>query len=121
MIPTEVVPATPDSRLTLYVAANSHYIEGVRMQVPGAVDEDVYTLRSAQLLRALPRPEGGSKSLFGTDGIVAGTQRRERWLLWPMGVIEPGAMRQWGHHAVAFFGRRHFNDADLLERYFEAR
>ena len=56
--------------------------------------------------------------MFGDDGLVAGTQRGERWILWPMGVPEPGAMRQWGYHATAFVGRRHFDDADLLERYF---
>ena len=37
----------------------------------------------------------------------------------PMGVPEPGAMRQWGRHATAFVGRRHFDDADLFEKYFE--
>jgi hypothetical protein len=28
-------------------------------------------------------------------------------------------MRQWGRHATAFVGRRHFDDADLLDRHFE--
>jgi hypothetical protein len=27
-------------------------------------------------------------------------------------------MRQWGHHATAFVGRRHFDDADLIEARF---
>jgi hypothetical protein len=27
-------------------------------------------------------------------------------------------MRQWGHHATAFVGLRHFDDPDLLERRF---
>ena len=27
-------------------------------------------------------------------------------------------MRQWGRHATAFVGRRHFDDADLLEKRF---
>ena len=70
-------------------------------------------------LRALPLPNGGHRSLYGPDGIVPGTERGERWLLWPMGVPEPGAMRQWGHHATAFVGRRHFDDPDLIERYFQ--
>lgn len=118
LIPRTVAPASMGQRIALYIAATSHYIEDVRMQTPSPGD-DVYALLPAEELRALPAPTGGTKSLFGPDGIVAGTQRRERWLLWPMGVIEPGAMRQWGHHAVAFFGRRHFDDADLLERYFE--
>ncbi len=52
------------------------------------------------------------------DGIVPGSERGERWLFWPMGVPEPGAMRQWGRHATAFVGRRHFDDPWLFERYF---
>jgi hypothetical protein len=36
-----------------------------------------------------------------------------------MGVPDPGAMRQWGRHATAFVGRRHFDDPFLIERYFE--
>lgn len=119
LIPSTVPTAAFDSRLELYIAANTHYIEGLRMQAAPNVGDDVYSLRSAQLLRTLPLPGGGTRSLYGSDGIVADTQRSERWLLWPMGIIEPGAMRQWGHHAVAFFGRRHFDDADLLDRYFE--
>jgi hypothetical protein len=35
-----------------------------------------------------------------------------------MGIASAGAMRQWGHHATAFVGRRHFDDADLLEKRF---
>ncbi len=29
-----------------------------------------------------------------------------------------GAMRQWGRHATAFVGRRHFDDANLFEKRF---
>ena len=58
------------------------------------------------------------RSVFRPDGIVSGSERGERWLFWPMGVPEPGAMRQWGRHATAFVGRRHFDDPALLERYF---
>jgi hypothetical protein len=65
-------------------------------------------------------PGGGRRSLFDPDGLVAGSERGERWLFWPMGVREPGAMRQWGHHATAFVGRRHFDDPDMMDRYFEA-
>jgi len=46
------------------------------------------------------------------------TERAERWLFWPMGIDSAGAMRQWGRHATAFVGRRHFDDADLLEKRF---
>ena len=35
-----------------------------------------------------------------------------------MGILSAGAMRQWGRHATAFIGRRHFDDADLFEKRF---
>jgi hypothetical protein len=30
-------------------------------------------------------------------------------------------MRQWGRHATAFIGRRHFDDPRLFDDYFELR
>lgn len=70
------------------------------------------------VLRSQPLSRGGTRSLFRPDGLVPGSERAERYFFWPMGIYEPGAMRQWGRHATAFVGRRHFDDADLLERYF---
>jgi hypothetical protein len=52
---------------------------------------------------------------------VPGTERAERWLFWPMGIASAGQMRQWGRHATAFVGRRHFDDAGLLDLYFAPR
>lgn len=77
-----------------------------------------YALREEADLRRLPLPGGGTRSLYGPDGLVAGSERAERWLFWPMGIASAGAMRQWGHHATAFVGRRHFDDADLFDRRF---
>jgi len=45
-------------------------------------------------------------------------ERAERFLFWPTGIASPAGMRQWGRHATALVGRRHFDDADLLERRF---
>ena len=75
-------------------------------------------MRDYAALRSLPRG-AGRRSLFGEEGLVAGTERSERFLLWPMGVPSAGAMRQWGHHATAFVGRRHFDDPGLVEVGFE--
>jgi hypothetical protein len=36
-----------------------------------------------------------------------------------MGISSPGSMRQSGRQPTAFIGRRHFDDADLLEKRFE--
>lgn len=69
-------------------------------------------------LRSLPGATG-YHSLFGQFGLVPGSQRPERFLLWPMGVRSPGAMRQWGHHAVSFVGRRYFDDPWMIQSLFK--
>ena len=51
--------------------------------------------------------------------MIAGSERGERWFFWPMGIESAGQMRQWGHHATAFVGRRHFDDPLLLDTYFK--
>ena len=72
-------------------------------------------------LRALPWPAGGTRSAYDAAGLVPGSERGERWLFWPMGIASAGQMRQWGRHATAFVGRRHFDDPGLLDLYFEPR
>ena len=73
----------------------------------------------ANRLRALPLPGGGSRSIFDEHGVVPNTERAARYFFWPMGIASPGSMRQWGRQPTAFIGRRHFDDADLLEQRFE--
>lgn len=77
-----------------------------------------YTFRADEELRSLARLGGGRRSAYGADGLIAGTERAERYFFWPMGIASAGAMRQWGRHATAFVGRRHFDDADLFEKRF---
>lgn len=101
---------------TLWLRGGDHallWVDGRRAAYPS------HRYRFAELdeLRRLAHP-AGRRSLYGRDGLVAGTQRLERWLLWPSGVVSPGAMRQWGRHASAFIGEAHFDDPDLLGRYF---
>ena len=110
------------TRVRLDLASGSHYLRGV---TPIAAVEAArgaatgYALLPDTTLRTLPAPGGGTASLFGPDGVVAGTERPERYTLWMSGIASPGAMRQWGRHATAFVGRRHFDEAFLIERYFE--
>ena len=78
-----------------------------------------YELADYDQLRSMPQTDGTSRSLFRPDGLIAGTERGERLLFWPMGIASAGAMRQWGHHATAFVGMRHFDDPDLIEKAFE--
>ena len=109
-----------DGRIVLRIAHRTHYIERVyRDSVRSRVVEQTYRFEHADRLRSLPLPGGGRRSLYRNDGLVAGSERPERWLFWPMGVPSAGQMRQWGHHAVAFVGRRHLDDPDLLDRHFE--
>lgn len=62
-------------------------------------------------------PAGDTRrSLFGHTGIIAQSSRLERYTLWPLGVPNAGAMREAGMQAIAFVGRRHFDDPDLLEQ-----
>ncbi|MFO1371398.1 MAG: hypothetical protein U1F42_03060 [Candidatus Competibacteraceae bacterium] len=104
-------------RVIIRLAAGSHYLQRVYADRPGTVAPLGW--REYPALYAVPVADGGRRSLFGADGLVAGSERTERWLLWPMGIASPGAMRERGRHATAFVGRRHFDDADLLDRLFE--
>jgi hypothetical protein len=109
-------PLRAGERLVVRISSATHYVTGVARDV-GRTGV-AFTLREDDQLRALPLPEGGSRSFFGPDGLVAGSERGERYVFWPMGIDSAGAMRQWGHHATAFVGRRHFDDADLIEQRF---
>ena len=118
LVPQSLPRVVPGERIALRLAAGTHYIErAVVNPVPPATALE-YVLMDDDALRSVARSGGGRRSVFRSDGIVPGSERGERWLFWPMGVPEPGAMRQWGRHATAFVGRRHFDDPDLLERYF---
>jgi hypothetical protein len=99
------------------LASGTHYIERVSV-VHGIDSLTRYELRPYADLRSIFRLTGDRASAFGPDGIIAGTERSERMLFWPMGIASAGAMRQWGRHATAFVGRRHFDDADLIEKRF---
>ncbi len=109
-----------NQRIVLRLATRSHYLVGVTVSGGGVRSHDQRRTRFAadHSLRSLPLPDRGRRSLFGRDGLVVGTERLERFVLWPTGVESPGAMRQWGHHAIAFADRRHFDDPQLFERIF---
>lgn len=122
LFPQQELPAAP---FAIRIQSGTHY---VRRLVPlGAAAETQvrdYTLLPYATLLSLPDgqgSEGGTRSLFCEDGLVCGTERFERFWLWPAGIESAGAMRQWGRQATSFVGKSHFDDPDLLERMFEAR
>jgi len=110
--------ATHDG-LTLAITSNEHYIVGVDSRSSNAGQESIpYGIGSYDLLNNLEH-DGGNRSLFDDKGLIAGSERLERFTLWPTGILSVGAMRQWGTHATGFIEEQHFDDAGLLDKYFE--
>lgn len=115
--PPLVPPQAPSPPLVVRLESRRHFIQRVYHDT-GARPARPLAQEQYNLLRALPTLRG-HHSLFGRYGLVAGSQRRERFILWPMGIRSPGAMRQWGRHPVAFVGRRHFDDPRLIQTLFQ--
>ena len=115
-VPERAPVLAAGERLVARLQSGTHYIKDIG--VGTAKDARAYQFRDYDELRTLPLGDGGSQSLFRSDGLIAGTARGERFLFWPMGIKSAGAMRQWGHHATAFVGIRHFDDPYLLETTF---
>ncbi|MZR63108.1 hypothetical protein GQF00_09390 [Alcanivorax sp. DP30] len=107
-----------EQRISLLLTPDTHYVVRIgSAQEP--LPTDSYGFVDADRLRALPRRDGQVGSLFNDNGLVSVSKRGERFYLWPMGVPSAGAMRQPGEHAIAFKGRRHFDDPALPGILFE--
>jgi hypothetical protein len=126
-LPQDTLPEIgPAQRVALRVASRSHYLQRVSV-VDAPAGEALPTACATKTNCArsrwrAPMPAAASRaarSVYGADGMIPGTERLERFFFWPMGIASAGQMRQWGRHATAFVGRRHFDDPALLDRYFE--
>lgn len=106
--------------VVLRLESGTHYLQRVSTERRGAPARQ-YAFDDERQLTVLPRVGGGTRSAYGTDSLMPGSERGERLFFWPMGISSAGQMRQWGHHATAFVGRRHFDDPRLLDDYFELR
>lgn len=108
-----------DGEIAIRLQSGTH---AVRRVVPlseaDAKRRRQYVLRPYAELLNLPGAGDTTYSLFDEDGMVAGSERRERLWLWVSGVPNAGGMRQWGRHATAFVGKAYFDDPLLLERLF---
>ena len=105
--------------MTVAMESRTHYVQHLYPSARRTQPETaVYALADYGELRRLPDPKGGRKSMFTPDSLAPGSKRLERFILWPTGVVSPGAMRQWGRHAVAFVGERHFDDPDFMDKIF---
>jgi hypothetical protein len=107
-------------RILIYVASRTHYLSGIAAATPPPQEahQAQYRIEPESSLLTLPLPGGGTRSVFGPDGLIAGTQRPERLLFWPMGVPSAGTMRQPGTRDTAFLGQRHFDDPYLIQKRF---
>ncbi|WP_409522786.1 hypothetical protein [Nitrincola sp. MINF-07-Sa-05] len=112
-VPDQAPVPENNNRLVLLFAAGTRYFIDVaaRPLPPGT-----HTLLSATAdkLRSLPLPGGKYASVYRPDGLIPASRRPERFVFWPFGVPSAGTLRQPGTHAIAFIGRRHFDDAWLL-------
>lgn len=116
--PVTMQRITPAQSMAIYVSADTHQISYLQpaAKVTQPVNfAKVYRLAPFSDLLKLPTANG-VRPVFNTRGYVAGSERPERWLFWPMGVKNPGALRRFGDHAISFVGRRYFDDPRLLER-----
>ncbi|WP_020406805.1 hypothetical protein [Hahella ganghwensis] len=112
-----VLSPGPEYRPVVRLNSEQHYVVGLEFEKAGQIKPgQSYQLSSYNELRQKPL---GEDYLFGPDGIVPGTGRLEQLFIWNMGVVAAGSMRQWGHHATAFASRRHFDDPELFEHYFD--
>ena len=125
LILTGVAPGRSQGRVLLQLTPSDHYLQGIAVtdkQLSGAVAIETsissYRLGNYHQLRSLATASG-RRNLFDPDGLVGASARLERFLLWPMGVDSPGAMRVWGAHAISFANRRYFDDPYLFEQFFE--
>jgi hypothetical protein len=106
--------------ITVAMESRTHYVQHLyprsrEMQLEAAA----YSLAEYGQLRSLPYSGMDRRSMFDPYSLAPGSERLERFILWPTGVLSPGGMRQWGRHAVAFVGRRHFDDPFYMDRMFD--
>jgi hypothetical protein len=114
--PKSIPTISPDRHLLLRLQSRTHYLQQVSfVDDTSELATRSYIFDDLEQLRSLPMPNGSKQSLYDQGGIIDASERAERFLLWPYGIASPGAMRQWGAHAIAFIGRRHFDDPFLLD------
>jgi hypothetical protein len=114
--PKAITTIPAGHRLLLRLQDRTHYLQQVSVVDDTSETTTLsYNYQELEELRSLQTPNGARRSLYGKDGLIDASARTERFLLWPYGIASPGAMRQWGTHAIAFIGRRHFDDPFLLE------
>lgn len=113
------IGASPASANPLVlVTADTHSVVGLRAPLPDY--EPMEALHLAPAMVASGRPLSARvkahRRLFNPAGYIPESARAERYFFWPMGIPAAGSMRAPGRQAIAFTGRRHFDDPHLLDQ-----
>ena len=103
----------------LGIRINSGWHQVQRLIPIGHLADSIpYTLTPYDVLETLPHEEGQTESIFNSKGIVKGSERVERLILFSMGIRAIGSMRQRGHHATELIGKDHFDNPYLFDQNF---
>lgn len=108
-----------EKRLRFTVNAGWHQIARVEA-APAPATGSFYRLLPYEELEAF-RHGDEVISLFDSQGRVPGTNRLERFFLFPMGIPKVGAMRQRGRQPITLIGRAYLDDPHLFDRAFAYR
>jgi hypothetical protein len=115
-VPQWLPVIAPEKRMGIRIMSGWHQVQRL-IAVEEASDSIPYELVPYHILEALP--EGNrTKSIFDAKGIVRGSERVERFILFSMGIPSIGSMRQRGHHAIELIGRVLFDDPNLFDQSF---
>jgi hypothetical protein len=106
--------------VTVAMESRTHYVQHLySLSRESQLEAAAYSLADYGQLRSLSYSSAARRSMFNQYSLAPGSERLERFILWPTGVLSPGGMRQWGRHAVAFAGRHHFDDPFYMDRMFK--
>lgn len=112
------LPAVPAGN-HLGVRITSGWHRAVRLLSVEEVAESIpYELLPYDHLKTLLHEKDGTESLFDRTGIVKGSERPERFILFSMGIPHIGSMREHGHHAIDLINRVTFDDPHLFDQNF---
>jgi hypothetical protein len=117
MVPQWLPEISAEDRLGIRINSGWHQVQRL-ISVKEAPDPVPYELVPYDVLETLPHEDGRAESIFNEHGIAKGSERVERFLLFPMGIPSVGSMRQRGHHAIELIGRVHFDDPHLFDQNF---
>tara|TARA_R110000850_G_scaffold67188_1_gene149469 strand:- start:8288 stop:9769 length:1482 start_codon:yes stop_codon:yes gene_type:complete len=109
----------PQNEVAVRLRASTHEVRAaISARALGDIVRNEYLLQPYENLYLLDRPGGGTRSLFGPNGLIESAWGQDAIGGMASGILKPGVPRQLRHHAIAHVGRRHFDDPYLLDTTF---